>query len=410
MCHDCGLPLDWTEFFSVCPGSSLIYSATCRVLSYFKPIFKTMNYKPMTCKTKAPILLIVMACLIVAGCNPQEMALVGSEDTNEVTAFDPGTGTTKGNVAIPNVSGGASEILLRQDGQMAYVRGDVDATQGQTTIHVVDIGSPPTLEGTPTTVSYIATDMAEVNALTIVGVGRDALGSGDILVSSAVPATQSEEDVLNLGPGSDANVDVCDDESTVLVAMNGTGSQRAVHKLKIDNQQRLTDTGDSFQTSGPPQNVHCAPGSQSGIVVNTLGTAQTFTTASMNGVDTQNLAAHGGSSSIAFAHSADFNSSGNAVFVVSSVGDFTGTGYVERFSFNPSTAALGTGTQKTIEPVTRTTVGIELVGVGPKDNKIYVTEWSKDRILVLDASTLSQQKTISGSALTSPLAINVVGR
>jgi len=193
--------------------------------------------------------LVAALGLILCACNPQEMALLGSEDTNEVTAFDPGSGTVQGTVTIPNVSEGASEILLRQDGQIGYVRGEV--TQGQTTIRVVDIESPPTLEGTPTTVSYIATDLAEVNALTIVGAGRDALGSGDILVSSAVPAAQSEEDVLNLGPGSDATVDVCDDESTVLVATNGTGSQRAVQKLKIDDQQRLTDTGNSFQKSAP---------------------------------------------------------------------------------------------------------------------------------------------------------------
>ncbi len=254
---------------------------------------------------------------------------------------------------------------------MGYVRGEV--TQGQTTIHVVDIESPPVLEGTPTTVSYIATDMAEVNALTIVSAGRDALGSSDILVSSAVPAAQSEEDVLNLGPGSDATVDVCDDESTVLVAMNGTGSQRAVRKLKIDDQQQLTDTGDSFQTSAPPQNVHCAPGSQAGIVVNALAKAQTFTTANMNVVDTQNLAAHGGGTA-SLGHSADFSSGGNAVYVVSSVGDFTGRGHLERFSFNPSTGALGSSTQTMIEPVTRTTVGLELVGVGPNDKTVYVTE------------------------------------
>lgn len=363
---------------------------------------------PDTSTEAVPSVLIVAAvCLVFCACNPQEMALVGSEDTSEVAAFEPSTSTIQGSVSIPNVSRGASEILLRRDGQMGYVRGDV--AQGQTTIHVVDIGSPPTLEGTPTTVSYIATDMAEVNALTIVGTGRDALGSGDILVSSAVPAAQSEEDVLNLGPGSSPTVDVCDDESTVLVAMNGTGSQRAVRKLKIDDQQQLTDTGDSFQTSGPPQNVHCAPGSQAGIVVNTLGTAQTFTTASMNVANTQNLAAHGqGTASLA--HSADFNSGGSAVYVVSSVGDFTGTGYVERFSFNSSTGVLGAGTQKTIEPVTRTTVGLELVGVGPKGNNIFVTEWRKDRILVLDATTLSRQNTISGSAINAPLSINVVGK
>jgi YVTN family beta-propeller protein len=359
------------------------------------------------CRGRAPALLVIAACLLLGACNPQEMALVGSEDTGEVAAFEPGTGTIKGNVTIPNVNRGASEILLRRDGQMGYVRGEV--AQGQTTIHVIDIGSPPTLEGTPTTVSYIVSDIAEVNALTIVGAGRDALGSGDILVSSAVPAAQSEEDVLNLGPGSDATVDVCDDESTVLVATNGTGSQRAVRKLKIDDQQRLTDTGDSFQPSAPPQNVHCAPGSQAGIVVNALAEAQTFTTANMNVVDTQNLAAHGGGTS-SFGHSADFTSSGNAVFVVSSVGDFTGRGHVERFSFNASTGALGSATQATIEPVTRTTVGLELVGVGPNDNTVYVTEWGSDRVLALDATTLSQQNTISGSALTSPLSINVVGQ
>lgn len=376
-----------------------------------KPMTYTSASHPAVRDTKTAasisVLLVAALCLVLGACNPQEMALLGSEGTNEVTAFEPGTGTIKGNVAIPNVSGGVSEILLRRDGQMGYVRGEV--TQGQTTIHVVDIESPPVLEGTPTTVSYIATDMAEVNALTIVSAGRDALGSSDILVSSAVPAAQSEEDVLNLGPGSDATVDVCDDESTVLVAMNGTGSQRAVRKLKIDDQQQLTDTGDSFQTSAPPQNVHCAPGSQAGIVVNALAKAQTFTTANMNVVDTQNLAAHGGGTA-SLGHSADFSSGGSAVYVVSSVGDFTGRGHLERFSFNPSTGALGSSTQTMIEPVTRTTVGLELVGVGPNDKTVYVTEWPDDRVLVLDATTLSQQNVISGSAINAPLSVNVVGK
>lgn len=363
--------------------------------------FATYN---TTCKASASFVLVAALCLLLGACNPQEMALIGSKDTNEVTAFDPGSGTIKGNVSIPNIQG-AGEIQLRRDGQRGYVRGQY--SQGSTTIHAVDIGSPPTLQGTPTTVSHTATDLAEVNALLIVSAGKKAFGASDVVVSSSVPGTQSEEDVLNLGQGSDATIDVCDDESTVLVAMNGTGSQRAVRKLRIDNQGRLTDTGDSFQTSAPPQNVHCAPGSQAGIVVNALAKAQTFTTANMNVVDSQNLAAHGGTS---FGHSADFSSSGNAVYVVSSVGDFTGRGYVERFSFNPSTGALGSATQKTIEPVTQTTVGLELVGVGPNDNKVYVTEWSQDRVLVLDASSLSQQNTISGSAINSPFAINVVGQ
>jgi YVTN family beta-propeller protein len=338
----------------------------------------------------------------MSACSSQKIVFVGSEGANEVEAIEPGSNTHRGGVTIPNTSSADRALLLREDGQLGYVRGDIG------TIHAIDLtASPPALQGAPTVLSTTVDDIAEVNLFLIVAAGRDkAPGGNDVLIASALPAAQREVDVLNLGPGNSVSIDVCDDNSTVLIALRG--SDRAVRKITINDAGELTDTGQSFRPSHPPATVHCAPGSQSGMVVGSVGaTAQTFTTATLTVVDTQPLAAAGGQRFNSVGHSAAFNAAGGAVYVMSSIGDFTGRGYVERFDYTPSTGVLGNRIQATVEPVARTTQGIQLLDVGPDDQYVYVTEWGNDRVLVLSASTLTPSQTITG--LNAPIAIDVGG-
>jgi YVTN family beta-propeller protein len=343
---------------------------------------------------------LLLASFLLVACGSQKIAFVGSGSTDEVAAFNP-DGTIEGKATVPNVQEADRALLLQDDGEIGYVPG------APGTIHAVDLtSSPPALRGASATVSNVVDDMAQASPILIVSAGRDTtVGGTDVLVSSVFTGPMQEADALNLGQGSSASVDVCDDGSTVLVAVRGN---RAVHKLTIDSRGRLTDTGLSLRPTRPPADVQCAPGSQAGIVVGSvLGTAQTFTIGGLNVVETVDLAA--GSDEASTGHSADFTSSGDAVFVVSSVGDATGNGYVERMAFNPSTGAIGSTTERTIAPVTHTTQGIGLVGVGPDDQRVYVTEQINDRVLVLDATTLAQENVVSGAALTAPLAIDVEG-
>jgi hypothetical protein len=41
---------------------------------------------------------------------------------------------------------------------------------------------------------------------------------------------------------------------------------------------------------------------------------------------------------------------------------------------------------------------------------VYVTDWPDGRVRVLDATPLSQQNVISGSAINAPLSVNVAGK
>ncbi|NBB86164.1 MAG: hypothetical protein GVY12_08110 [Bacteroidetes bacterium] len=351
-----------------------------------------MSYRPGFPTTLIVVPFLLFSAFLFSACTSQNVAFVENRTADEVATFRPGSGTVLGKVSVQS-----EVILLREDGDIGYV--------GESgTIRSVDLtASPPALIGAPTTVSHTTDDLAEVNPTLIVSSGRDTPGRTDALVSSVLPAAQSELDVLDLGPGNTLSVDVCDDDSTVLVAMRG--SNRAVRKLEINSQGTLTDTGLSFRPDGPPANVHCAPGSETGIVISSgLAVAQTFTIsgAALTPVATQQLQA--GRSG--WGHSAAFNSNGSAVFMMSSAGSTTGRGFVERFDFDPQAGTLGSSVNQIVAPVTSTTYGIELLDVGPGGD-VYVTEWTNDRVLVLDPNTLAQQRIISG--LPAPVAIDIEG-
>lgn len=356
----------------------------------------------MAARLSSATALIALILLLFSACSSsRNVALVGNRAADEVAAFTPSSGSVMGTVSVE--SGG---VLLREDGQIGYVLSTGSATAGTPgTIRAVDLNaSPPALLGAPTTVSHTADDFAEVNSALIVSSGRDVSGRTDALVSSVLPAAQNEVDVLNLGPGNTVSVDVCDDESTVLVAIRERNN-RAVRKLKINNQGTLTDTGHSFRPDGPPANIHCAPGSKTGIVVSSgTAVAQTFTITrtALTPVATQQLQA--GRSG--WGHSATFSSNGSAVFVMSSVGSTTGRGFVERFDFNNQTGTLGSTVNKVVAPVTTSTYSVGLLDVGPNGD-VYVTESLNDRVLVLDPNTLAQQRIITG--LSEPEAIDIEG-
>jgi len=51
-----------------------------------------------------------------------------------------------------------------------------------------------------------------------------------------------------------------------------------------------------------------------------------------------------------------------------------------------------------------------VLSCGSTDKTVYVTDWPDGRVRVLDATPLSQQNVISGSAINAPLSVNVAGK
>jgi hypothetical protein len=369
------------------------------------------------------VALLFFACFLFVACGSQKVVLVGSDDTYDVAAFQL-DGTIQGTELIPKTQSTDRALLVQDDGEVGYVGGRSG------TLFAVDLTtSSPTLKtgsssGQPgfVTLSNEITDIAQANPILLVTAGPGEGSNRGATVSSVLSGPMNEADVLNFGPaGTSGTIDVCDDQSTVLVAFRGGGK---VRKLTVGPQGSLTDTGASFQPPLAPTEIECAPGSQAGIVVGTQSPAgpgpkaQTFTTANMNVVETLNLAAASSEKDNPIGHSAEFNASGSAVFVFSSAGDPTtppgrpvgagGNGFVERIAFNASTGGVGSRMETTVAPAAHPTVGIDLLDLGPDGQRLYVTQPANDEVLILDPTNLSIQGSVRGT-VSSPIAIDSGG-
>src|SRR5262249_30180885 len=125
----------------------------------------------------------------------------------------------------------------------------------------IDLGATPPRLASPLNPIHISNPGEDI----AVGPGGRYLvvcdGSGTAPVSVGDPQTGREVSSFPLGTDCNA-VDVCPDGS-VLVTSYQSGF---VKRLTLDGAGALTDTGETFQVSGP-SNVYCARSSAAGIVV-----------------------------------------------------------------------------------------------------------------------------------------------
>ena len=156
------------------------------------------------------------------------------------------------------------------------------------------------------------------------------------------------------------SVDVCADGSVLVTSSVGT-----VRRLVIDGSGTLSDTGEVLTVQGVPNNVYCAPGSSSGMVVySEPGAIHSFAIPGLDMVETRTLA--GGNRGISGAFSPD----GTRFYVRGS-----GTpSFVEAFAVDAATGTFtSAGPELSIEVAEASSFyGIDQLAVHPSGDRLYV--------------------------------------
>jgi YVTN family beta-propeller protein len=353
-----------------------------------------------------PVLFIVVVAWLPAGCASQQpIGLIGNDEGKTVAAFDPVAHTVHGAVRVP-ASGDRDvyALALHPTGREAYVSDRF----GRITRLALTLSTPPTTAARIYP-SHSASDLAVLDGdpPLLVAIGTDTAST--VGVASTISLKDNAEiDRLRFDDARVHSVTVCDDASTVLI---GTDAPHAVHKLAVSDRGQLTRTGATLVTQHPVATVHCAPGSQTAIVVSSRGAViQSFDVGAMTSVATRDLAAQSAEPiEPPLGLSGVFTPSGNRFYVRSERGDFTGVGFVEAFPYDATTGRLGRASRRArVEPTATSSLGTSELALSPDGSRLYVPLPGSDRVRVLDAS-LSFITTIGGVDIDGPFGIAIGG-
>ena len=277
--------------------------------------------------------------------------------------------------SIPIGSGSAiGDTAITPDQTLGFV------TNFANGVWVVDLTtSPPSLAaGTnPIPISNFGEE------LSVTPDGKFLLASdGSALQPISVIDIASRAEISTFSTGTDINShDTCDDGTTVLVT---SSRARNLRRLVLDPVTgTLTGTTDvlSLPAFAEPNNVHCAPGSSTGVVVTRFeGAVRSFTIPDLSLVDTRTLAD--------FGISAVFSPGGERVFVRST--SFSGPGAVEAFTYDVATGLLGATPDDSVSVAAANTFfGMDQLGISGGGDALYVPEGSPiNAVTILDAADL----------------------
>lgn len=327
-----------------------------------------------------PVAMVVQA----TSSSAMTIGMVADNATGSVTVFNADTDTVLGAVSIGLALVGDCSITADQKlGFLTNFKGEV---------FVIDLTtSPPSLaSGTnPISISNFGED-------TSISPNQKFLvvcdGSNFQPVSVIDIASRTEVSTFDLG--TDCNsVDVCSNGS-VLVTSDDTGN---VRRLTIDDNGNLTDTGEVLFSGGSgfsngPNNVFCAPGGKSGIVITRdPHQLQSFTIPGLGAVGVRDLSG-------TFGISGQINPAGNRAFARSN------GGAIDVFDYNSTIAALGASPLFVI-PIadTETFYGIDQMALHPNGTKLYVSQ--PGALNVYNAGTGALLKSITGPNIIEPTGI-----
>jgi Ca2+-binding RTX toxin-like protein len=349
-----------------------------------------MKAKTLYSRFVVAAMLLVVAPLELSA---KTLGMVADKTTISVTVFDPDTHAILGTVPItPLGSAETGDVIITPD----LKRGFVAIMNNQ--VFVIDLTtSPPSLAGgtNPIFISTAGTD------LSISPDGKFLVVSSDFNlqpISVIDIATQAE--ISTFFTGTDAfAVDTCSDSSVLVASLR----ENTVRRLILSGTGILTDTGEVLSLTGrSPTNVFCAPGAQSGIVielgdVGAQGMVTSFTIPGLSEVDTRPL-----SGVSDFGHNGAIHPSGNRVFVRS-----FSPGLIEVFSFNSATGALGASPMLTFPVGDTTSLGsIDDIALHPNGTKLFVSEFGV--LNVYDPNTGALLASITDPNIVQPTGVTVV--
>jgi Ca2+-binding RTX toxin-like protein len=336
--------------------------------------------------------VLTMLALTPLELSARTLGMVADHETISVTVFDADTHAILGTVPITPVgSADTGDVLITPDLKRGFV------TITNNSFSVIDLTtSPPSLAG-GTNPIFTST---QANDLSISPDGKFLVVSSFFSrqpISVVDIATQAEINTFFTGTDAFA-VDTCSDGSVLAASIQ----ENTVRRLTLSGTGILTDTGEVLSLTGrSPTNVFCAPGAQSGIVielgdVGAQGTVTSFTIPGLSEVDTRPL-----SGVSDFGHNGTIHPSGNRVFVRS-----FSPGLIEVFSFNSATGALGASPMLTFPVGDTTSLGsIDDIALHPNGTKLFVSEFGV--LNVYDPNTGALLASITDPNIVRPTGVTV---
>jgi len=305
-------------------------------------------YRPgRRCSCLSLVVMPILALPAAAAAQPKGMI---AADDGTVTIFDAGTNAVLTTLQLPDSGVVTGDCSISADGARGFV------TDFSGVVHVIDL-TTNTLAGGPNPIP-IANNGVDTS-ITPDGKYVVVCGGANIQAVSVIDvATQAE--IGSFATGTDCNsVDVCGDGSVLVTSSNAEN----VRRLVIDGAGALADTGESLDLGvAGPMNVACAPGADSGIVINySTNDIRSFTIPGLSPVDVGDLPSSGGgvviSEAAAFTRSLDFSPS------------------LQGWAYDPATGALGATPFFDI-PISDATAffGVDQIGLHPATGEVYVPE------------------------------------
>lgn len=339
-------------------------------------------------KTRRTAAALVALGFALAGMSAaQNLGMVADYGAQSVTVFDADSVTVLGTVFLPVSSALVGDCSISPDRTVGFV------TDFLRQVWVIDLtASPPALASGP-------------NPIPIANLGEDTVLSPDgrflLVCDGSEPdpvsvidvATRTQVHTFDLG--TDCNsIDVCEDGSVLVTSFSF--ATRTVRRLTLGATGNLADTGETLSLGSSlhgPNNVYCAPGGRTGIVLNRLPQEiRSFTIPGLQEVDIRPL-----TGTVLTGISGVFSPDGERFYARGN------GGFIDTFLYDPETGALGAAPILTL-PVanTPTAFGIDQLALSPDGSRLYVP----------DANVLRVRAAATGAeigTLTSPAFRELTG-
>ena len=329
--------------------------------------------------TRTAVALVALGCALAGRSAAQNLGMVADYGAQSVTVFDADSVTVLGTIPLPVSSAVVGDCSISPDKTVGFVTDFL----GQ--VWVIDLTvSPPALASGP-------------NPIPIANPGEDMVLSPDgkflLVCDGSLPkpisvidtATRAQVHTFDLSTGCNS-IDVCEDGSVLVTSWNA----RTVHRLTLDATGNLADTGETlflgFSGDGP-NNVYCAPGGRTGIVViRSPQEIRSFTIPGLHEVDIRPLSGIGLSGI-----SGVFSPDGERFYARGS------GGFVDTFLYDPATGALGAAPVLTLPAASPPTAfGIDQLALSLDGSLLYVPDF---RVLrVYKAATGAKLDTLTSPA------------
>ncbi len=350
---------------------------------------------------------LVTTPLVLSGCSPMNPGLITGVNQT-VVAVDLNSATQIGAITLPDAAATAEGLqapVIAVRGTRAFLTGSDHKT------YILNI-SASGLEFNATSPLSLpdngeVLDSASANPWMLVGSSAPTLGR-DLGVNNTLDLT-IEVSSINFW-NRFAQAIVCDDGETVLVRSTHDDEVRL---LNLDRGGQLTDTGHVLSVAREPEWIACAPGAEAGAVLlaggEPAGGVLAFKIDRRRGLSAGtriNPHAHAVGADGPISNSIAFAADARGLFVRSS-GIIGGEqdGWLERFSFDPSTATIGDSPEFTVRAGVSFRGGRNQVGVNPEGGDVYVpnASYPGGRVEIFDAATGARRGSIEHPDMPAPV-------